>query len=55
MLHLTDDNHENDHQEQFPFSYYAEQGWKLIPCFGIGLNGCNCGKTHTGSHGGNIP
>ena len=52
MLHLTDDNHENDHQEQFPFSYYAEQGWKLIPCFGIGLNGCNCGKTHTGSHDG---
>lgn len=52
MLHLSNDNDGNEQQKQFPLSYYAEQGWKLVPCFGIGPTGCNCGKAHTGSNDG---
>lgn len=49
MLHLVSDDDGNDNTLPFPISYYAEQGWKLIPCHGVAATGCLCGKSHQGS------
>jgi hypothetical protein len=46
MLHQSNDDSAPNTSIPFPISYYAEQGWKLIPCFGISQKGCNCGKLH---------
>ena len=48
MVHQYNDSTTNNRDIPFPISHYAEQGWKLIPCFGISPNGCNCGNPHAG-------
>lgn len=48
MLHVISNDGSDDNSLPFPISYYSEQGWKLIPCFGIGTKGCTCGNSHTG-------
>jgi len=48
MVHQSNDSTGNNRDISFPISHYAEQGWKLIPCFGISPNGCNCGNQHAG-------
>jgi hypothetical protein len=56
MSHLSNDNNGSDRYVPSPISYYAEQGWKLIPCHGISPAGCNCGNSHSGrSDGGKHP
>ena len=56
MSHLSNDNNGSDRYIPFPISYYAEQGWKLIPCYGISPAGCNCGNSHSGrADGGKHP
>jgi hypothetical protein len=48
MAHVISNDGSNDNSLPFPISYYSEQGWKLIPCFGIGTKGCTCGNSHAG-------
>lgn len=56
MSHLPNDKNGHEQPLSFPISYYSEQGWKLIPCYGIGPAGCNCGSSHSGrSDGGKHP
>ena len=56
MSHLPNDKNGHEQPLSFPISYYSEQGWKLIPCHGIGPAGCNCGSSHSGrSDGGKHP
>lgn len=50
ILHLISSPDEPKNSPPYPYSFYAEQDWKLLPCFGFNEGRCRCKSPHNGTH-----